>query len=428
MHNYRMITGIISPLLPLWIYWRQMRGKEDPKRIKERFGYASQARPAGTLLWLHAASVGEANSVLILIQKIRERFPDIRLLLTTGTVTSARLMQTRLPREVIHQYLPIDTPKAVERFIRHWRPDMAFWVESEFWPNLVMAANDSECFMGVINGRMSERSFAGWKKKPRIIRAILSCFDVVFAQTEEDGRRLQELGARDVMCVGNLKYDAALLPCNEAELTTLKAAIGARPLWVAASTHPGEEAMIAQAHTLLAAMRPDLLTIIVPRHPERGGDIAAELRKQQRVALRSRKEPVTAQTQIYIADTLGELGLFYRLSEIAFMGGSLAQHGGQNPLEPARLSCTILTGPHTHNFMEIYQDMEKAGCCLRVTNPENLAAQIDTLLNNATVRSQMQAAVRKWMEGKGGAAERLLETLGAVLDPKATLAPPGEKP
>jgi len=422
MRNYRMVTSVIAPLLPLWLYWRKLNGKEDRTRIRERFGFASLPRPAGTLVWLHAASVGEANSVLILIQKIREQFPALKLLLTTGTVTSARLMQTRLPREVIHQYVPIDTPKAVDRFIWHWRPDIALWVESEFWPNLVMAADDSQCFMGVINGRMSERSFHGWQKKAAMIKSMLRCFDIFFAQSEDDGKRLQTLGARDVMCVGNLKYDASLLPCDEGELTALTQAIGSRPLWVAASTHPGEETQIADVHALLCAMRPNLLTVIVPRHPERGADIASELQKKFRVSLRSRKEAITATTQLYIADTLGELGLFYRLCEIVFMGGSLAKHGGQNPLEPARLSCAILTGPHTHNFAEIYKEMEKTGGCLRIESADNLAAQLDGLFNNIAARNQLQSAVKKWMEGKGGTADRLLDILGPVFDPKAAQA------
>lgn len=422
MRSYQFITAILAPLITLWLYWRRLRGKEDPCRMSERFGLASQPRPGGTLVWLHAASVGEANSVLVLIRRIRESFPAIKMLLTTGTVTSARLMQKRLPQDVIHQYVPVDTPKAVERFIWHWRPDVAFWVESEFWPNLVMTANDSQCFMGVINARMSERSYRGWKKRASMIRAILRCFDIIFAQSAEDGKRLQNLGARDVMCVGNLKYDAALLPCDESELALLKQIIGQRPLWLAASTHPGEEAMMANVHGLLAATRPNLLTVIVPRHPERGPEIASALQKTWHVGLRSRQDAILPQTQIYIADTLGELGLFYRLCDIVFMGGSLVGHGGQNPLEPARLSCAILSGPYTHNFTDVYKEMEKAGACLRVTSPDNLAVQLDGLLNHTSARDQLQSSVRKWMEGKHGAADKLMGLLGPILDPKAALA------
>ena len=416
MRNYRLATSIVAPLIPLWLRWRKLSGKEDNHRIRERYGYASKPRPKGTLVWLHAASVGESNSVLVLIQKIRDKYPDLHLLLTTGTVTSANLMQKRLPKTVIHQYVPIDTPAATRRFIRHWHPDIAFWVESEFWPNLVMETNEAEAFMGIINGRMSERSFAGWQKRPNIIKPMLSAFNIVFTQTQADGERLKLIGAKDVQCLGNLKYDAAFLPCNEEELIELQSDTADRAVWLAASTHPGEEVLIAKTHALLSVNHPNLLTIIVPRHPGRGVEIAASLPK---AVLRSQSKTITADTKFYIADTLGELGLFYRLSEIVFMGGSLVKHGGQNPLEPGRLSCAILTGPHTDNFADIYREMEQAGCVFRIDSAETLATQISVLLKDDTERSRMQSTVKKWMEGKGGAAERLMEALAPVFDPGA---------
>jgi len=415
MRNYRLVTSLIAPVIPLWLFWRKLHGKEDKARIRERFGYASKPRPEGTLLWMHAASVGESTSVLTLISKLRKRYPHIHIMLTTGTVTSAALMSKRLPKEVIHQYVPIDTPAAVARFIRYWKPDLAFWVESEFWPNLVMEANEAEAFMGIINGRMSQRSFEGWKKRLGMIGPMLGAFNIVFAQTAEDGKRLTALGAKDVLSVGNLKYDAELLPCDEEELIEMQAALDGRPVWLAASTHPGEEQLIAKTHALLATDMPNLVTIIVPRHPARGPDITGELSKSLNATLRSKTRTIPADTNIYIADTLGELGLFYRLSEVVFMGGSLVKHGGQNPLEPARLSCAILTGPNTDNFADIYRAMEKAQCCLRIDSPETLAAQVKILLQDITVRDRMQNTVKKWMEGKGGTAERMLEELAPAL-------------
>lgn len=422
MRNYRAMTSIAAPLVPLWLAWRQFAGKEDAKRMRERFGYASAARPEGTLLWLHAASVGEANSVLMLIHKIKERHPNIKILLTTGTVTSAKLMQARLPKDAIHQFAPVDTPQATERFIWHWRPDIALWVESELWPNMIAAANTSECFMGLINARMSERSFKRWNKHTRMIGDLLSCFNAVYAQSEDDAKRLTALGARDVECLGNLKYDAALLPCNEDELTTLKTVLGERPVWLAASTHPGEEEQIAAVHAQLTATRPNLLTVIVPRHPNRGPAIAEALQKKLRVSLRSKKEPIGQRTQLYIADTLGELGLFYRLCEIVFMGGSLIPHGGQNPLEPARLSCAILFGPHTHNFADIYQQMQQLQIALNVKDTKHLAAELERILNNADAKNALQTGARRWVESKSGTAQRLLAALAPVLAEKKKAA------
>jgi 3-deoxy-D-manno-octulosonic-acid transferase len=411
---YRAFSIVFAPFVPLWLTLRKMKGKEDASRFHERFGIASAPRPLGTLIWIHAASIGEANSVLALIGKMRERFPDLHILLTTGTVTSAQLMDRRLPKGVTHQYVPVDTPEATGRFMRFWRPDIAVWVESEFWPNLVRSANDWECFMGVINARMSKRSFAFWKRAPSFIARMLSCFDFLFAQSEDDKARLLALGAREVECLGNIKYDSELLPCNESDLLALRTQIGERPLWLAASTHPGEEGMVAAAHELLAATRGSLLTVIVPRHPERGKDIAAELAKTHSVALRSRKDAVTPKTSFYIADTLGELGLFYRLCDIAFMGGSLVEHGGQNPLEPARLACAILTGPHTGNFHDIFLDMERSRACLRVKSPESLASQVDMLLNNPSAAQAIQAQAKQWVESQSGASDRLLAAIGPI--------------
>lgn len=412
---YFTLTSLISPLIPLWLSLRKWRGKEDGSRFYERFGIASAPRPAGTLLWLHAASVGEANSVLMLITLLRARWPEVKILITTGTVTSAQLMGKRLPKGVIHQYVPVDMPAATAKFMRHWRPDIAMWVESEFWPNLIRCADEWQCFMGVINARMSERSFAFWKKHPALISSMLNRFNFIFAQSEADQKRLEALRRKEVMCIGNLKYDAALLPCDESELLSLKTALEGRPLWLAASTHPGEEDAIANAHTLLSATRRNLLTVIVPRHPERGKDIAAQLGKHHCVALRSRKDALTDGTNIYIADTLGELGLFYRLCEIVFMGGSLVDHGGQNPLEPARLACAIVTGPFTYNFHDIYLDMERTRGCLKLKNNGELAPQIDMLLKHVSAAQSLQTQARAWVEGKSGATDRLVEQLAPVI-------------
>lgn len=415
MRNYQWLSRTIAPLLPLWLFWRSLRGKEDRARLKERFGFASAPRPAGVLVWFHAASVGEASSILPMMTKMRKRFPTVMIVLTTGTVTSATLMARELPAGVIHQYVPVDTPQAVDRFIWHWRPDFALFVESEFWPNLIMAANDLGCFMGVINARMSEKTFRSWQKRPAMIKPLLAAFDIVFAQTENDAGRLRMLGARDTLCLGNIKYDAPALGCDDAAFIALQQVIGTRPVWLAASTHPGEEIMIAQAHRLLAATRPNLLTLIVPRHPARGVEIAQELQTKGSVAIRSKGETIAANTAFYVADTLGELGLFYRLSEIVFMGGSLVAHGGQNPMEPTRLKCALLVGPHTHNFADIYSELEAAGGCVRVQSAAKLAAEVDALFNDLTARDRLQARASEWLATKGGATDKILELLEPAL-------------
>lgn len=406
---YILLSELISPLVPIWLFWRRLKGKEDKARIDERFGYASQARPDGVLLWLHAASVGESTSILPLITKLRSQFPKLHILVTTGTKTSAELMAQRLPKGVIHQYVPVDTRDATWRFMRHWRPDMGFFVESEFWPNLVFAADSWQCFLGVINARMSEKSFRFWNNFPSLIRKMLNCFNTVFTQREEDKARLSALGAQRIVNIGNLKYDGAALPSDDGKLLALATAIASRPVWLAASTHPGEEALIAKAQPMIAKSHPNVLTIIVPRHPSRGAEIAGMLQKKFRVALRSRGELPKPDTQIYLGDTLGELGVFYRAADIVFMGGSLVEHGGQNPLEPARLSCAVLTGPHTHNFSDIYNDLEKAKACVRIETAEALAARVDMLFKQPSQAEALQDSARHFVEKQSGATDRLLE-------------------
>lgn len=408
MNLYIALTWMVAPWIKWWLLWRAGHGKEDKARIAERFGVAGVKRPKGRLVWLHAASVGESASVLQLINRLRAHYPQIHLLLTTGTVTSAALAQRRLPAGVMHQYVPVDTPQATQRFMRHWRPDFAIWVESELWPNLVTVAHEWQCFMLIVNARMSPASFAGWQKRPAMIATMLSCFDQIFTQTADDTARFVVLGAKRVHTLGNLKYDAETLSCDESELITLKANIGARPVWLAASTHPGEETLVAAAYAALQTKHPGLLVIIVPRHPSRGKEIAALLSGKHRVSLRSRQEPIVADTTIYIADTLGELGLFYRLSDVVFMGGSLIEHGGQNPLEPARLSCAIVTGPYTHNFPDVYQEMAAANACMQLQSPDELATQVGLLLTDSTTASVLQARARQWVESKAGATDTLL--------------------
>lgn len=421
--SYKIITSTLSPLIGWWLRVRLARGKESKARFNERFGFAKTPRPKGLVLWIHAASVGEVNSILPFIEQIKLRFSDVHILLTSGTLTSAELITKHNLKNVIHQFVPIDTPEATNRFLRHWRPDIGFWVESELWPNLVINAKARGCFMIIINGRMSVKSYNSWQKYAVLmIYQMLNCFELVFAQSEDDIRRFRALGARDVRCVGNIKYDAAPLPCKEADLFAIQQEIGTRPTWLAASTHDNEEEQLVQAHLLLAKTRPDLLTIIVPRHPQRGEEIAKLLSSHGKVALRSHKDRITPDVKFYIADTLGELGLFYRLCEITFMGGSLIKHGGQNPLEAARLRCCVLTGTYTDNFSDIYAEMEKLTIAIRVKNAAELAAQIDRLMQNSDAIVKIQMLAKEWLQGKSGATSRIVDILAPIFVPVETIA------
>ncbi len=415
---YSSATSVFSPIIKLWLRIRLLKGKESKERLKERFGFSKYPRPQGTLLWIHAASVGEVNSVWLLIEKLQKHFPDINILLTTGTVTSAQLVEKRSSKNVIHQFVPVDTMEATTNFLRHWKPDIGFWVESELWPNLVMNARKWGCFMVVINGRMSLKSYLSWQNYALLmIFNMLNCFELVFAQSEDDGQRFRALGAKEVRFAGNLKYDAEPLACNESDLFALRQEIGERPLWLAASTHDNEEEQLVTTHKLLAVNHADILTIIAPRHPDRGAEIEKTLLNHGKVALRSRGDKITKDTNFYIADTLGELGIFYRLAEIVFMGGSLITHGGQNPLEPLRLRSCVLTGINTQNFVDMYAEMEKLGICTRVQDTTELAAQIDKLLNNSDIITQKQVITKEWLNLKSGVADRIIEILSPVFVP-----------
>ena len=342
---YRMGTTLGGPLIRLYLNMRLKRGKEDPARFKERLGHASIPRPEGKVVWMHCASVGESLSVLALIDCILADHPGWSVLMTTGTVTSAKLMAERLPQGAMHQYVPVDRVSYVRRFLQHWRPDLALWVESEFWPNLVTETYAQDVPMIVLNGRMSEKSFKGWQKNSAMMGRILSAFTLVLAQSEKDGERFHTLGAKNVNTVGNLKFSAKPLPVMEAALAELKNVVGTRPVWLASSTHNGEEAICGRVHKMLKASNSSVLTIIAPRHPERGEAVSTELQAHGlNVARRAIGDAITDKTDIYVADTLGELGLFYRLSDIVFMGKTLAGGGGQNPIEPAALSCALIFG------------------------------------------------------------------------------------
>ncbi len=410
---YRALTALLQPVMPVWLHYRRSKGKEDEKRLNERLGHASLPRPTGTLIWIHAASVGEASSVLPLLQTLRNAYPANAVLLTTGTVTSARLMETRLPEGVLHQFSPLDTPGAVQRFMAHWRPQMGLFVESELWPNLILCAHTYGCRLVLVNARMSERSYAVWRRLAGFARTLLQCFTACLAQSEGDAERLRLLGTPNVSVMGNLKYDAAPLPSAPQTLAALQTIIDNRPVWLAASTHPGEEAIIAAAHRAIKPQIPGLLTIIVPRHPARGAAIAAELRDLQ-VARRTMGDSIKATTDIYLADTLGELGLFYRVCPLAFIGGSLVPHGGQNPLEAARLGCAILLGPHMRNFAEMDAAMVHAGIARHVTEA-NLAAQLGALLRAPDEMKALGFQAKSWVEKQGGATAKLMEALQPLL-------------
>ena len=414
LRAYSLLTAGAMPLANALLAYRLRRGKEHAERLPERGGVSTIARPAGPLVWLHSASVGELLSVLPLIERIRSR--DFTILVTTGTVTSAELAERRLPPGVIHQFVPMDVPRFVARFLDHWRPNLALFVESDLWPNLIMASAKRNIPLVLVNGRVSARSFRRWRWAPKTIEALLGCFDLCLAQSAEDAARYAGLGALRYSTTGNLKLDVPAPSAEPEKLRALKVAIGTRPVIAATSTHPGEEAAVIDAHRRLMHTFPGLLTILAPRHPERGPSIAAiAMDAGFKSALRSLPELPNSSTEIYVADTLGELGLIYRVAPIVFVGGSLVSHGGQNPIEAAKLGAAILHGPHVWNFAEIYSALDAAGGAIMVANTDMLAVHIGAWLTDADARGKVAETALEAVDTRAGALVRTVVALEPYL-------------
>jgi 3-deoxy-D-manno-octulosonic-acid transferase len=415
---YRSVTTVAAPLLRLYLAVRLLRGKEERGRIGERRGKTSRERPPGPLIWFHAASIGEAVSILALIDAIIAERPALSVLVTTGTVSSARLLATRLPPErAFHQYVPADSPLYVRRFLDHWQPELALWVESELWPNLIAETAARGVPLLLVNARMSQASFERWRRWQRLIAPPIGAFDLCLAQDVVQTERLRQLGARRALCVGNLKSAAGPLPANEAELAKLAAQAAGRPLWLAASTHEGEEEAVAEVHRALRSRWPDLLTLLVPRHPRRAIAVTQMLERHGlKVTRRSLAEPIAADTGIYLGDTLGELGLFYRLAGIAFIGGSLVPMGGHNPLEAALLDCALLHGPDMSNCAAIARDLAAAGATAQVRDAEELAAAVAALLADPAERARRAAAGLEVAADNRAVLNAVLERIAPWLD------------
>jgi len=422
LNAYRLVTKIAAPIAPLLLAWRTRHGKEEPDRHPERYGIASAPRPPGFLIWFHAASVGEANSALPVIEAIAKERPEVCILLTTGTVTSGRLARQRLPKGAMHQYVPLDRQGYMARFLDYWRPDLAVLVESEIWPNLVLETKARNVPLLLINGRMSTSSFKAWRRRPGLSRPIFSAFDLVLAQNDSLAERFAQLGASDARDTGNLKADAPPPPVDQASKRRLASAVSGRPLWLAASTHPGEDEVIATAHSMIKQALPNLLTIIVPRHPERGALITEQIKGEGlSAARRSQGALPQSGTDVYVADTIGELGLFYALVPVAFIGGSLVPHGGQNPVEAIKLGTAVLTGPNWKNFTDSYTRLLKAGGTKEVTDAETLSVAVLGLLQDEAARNAMTARAEATVAAMSGALPRTLAALDPYLPPKADL-------
>lgn len=407
---YRVAGVAVRPLVPLILAFRAARGKEDRGRAGERYGRSGLKRPEGRVIWVHAASVGETNAVMPLVQRLSGA--GFRVLFTSTTVTAANIAAQRLPPTAIHQFGPLDIAPYVDRFLNHWKPEFVIFVESELWPTIITRLEENVVPLIVVNARLSERSFRGWHRVQAIARYLFRRIGLVLAQSEEDGARFRSLGAGKVLVTGNLKFDSPPLAADPDEFDRLQSAIAQRPVWVAASTHDGEEAMVADAHRLIRERVPGVLTVLVPRHPERGGAVREVLAARRlSVAQRSRGEPLLREIDVYLADTLGELGLFYRAAPVAFLGGSLVPKGGQNPIEPAKLVTAVLHGPHVFNFTDIFAVLDKAAPAPAISDAGSLAGAVVSLLASPRIAADLAAAAASAMTPLSGALDATMLAL-----------------
>ncbi len=386
---YNWFTNTFAFLVKWHIESRLKLGKEDSERVLEKFGITSKSRPEKKVIWFHAASVGELNSILPLINELIPIHKATTFLITTGTVTSAKILEKAKLDRTIHQFAPIDTPKAVDAFLKHWKPNLAIFVESEIWPNLLVYASKKMDVI-LLNARLSDNSFRMWRKINKLAKFLFSKFSIILPSTKNDMNKISFfVSDKKIKYIGNLKYAAPKPHCNQTELKKLQKTIGNRPTWLAASTHQGEEENIIKTHQALKSKHKDLLTIILPRHPNRGIEIQDLCTSYKTSAvLRSTEKPIIAKTDFYIADSIGEIGIFYTLSDVVFMGGSLINHGGQNILEPARSSCAIITGIHTFNFKEVVAKFLKEDAIQIVQDQNDLYIKVNELLSSKKLAQQ----------------------------------------
>lgn len=409
---YKVFIYLLTPFIFILLWVRYLRGKEDKTRFSERLGKSLLPRPSGKLVWMHGASVGECLSMMPLIKKILAEDKTAHVMVTSGTVTSAALMAKRLPERAFHQYIPVDFSWAAKRFIRHWQPDVVLWFESDFWPNTLSAIHAAKIPLILLNGRISDKSFARWQKALWFIKPLQSCFTLSFGQTAEDARRLEVLGAPRVVSVGNLKFAAVEPPFDAEELARLNTQMGNRPRICAGSTHANEEEMFAQIHLEMKKTYQDFLTICSPRHPNRADEIESMFTHYGlKVVRRSRGENITADTDIYLADTIGEMGLIYQLAPIVFVGGSLIPFGGQNMLEPMRLARTVFVGPYAFNFKEIVKNAKNAGALIEVQNAGELMGNLIRLLKNSDEQKVIAEKAKQMATSEMAVLDRVYQVL-----------------
>ncbi len=408
---YKFLITLSWPYVAFFMYLRKKNGKEDIARFNERVGKPKMPRPKGELLWMHGASVGETISMLPLIEKYLATYPNLHIMVTSGTVTSANIMAKRLAKRAFHQYIPLDFPWCTKRFVKYWKPTAVLWFESDFWPSILTSISDNKIPMALVNGRISDKSFKGWKKwLPTLINQMLAKFDILLGQSKIDAERLIALGGKNVFFEGNLKFAAQPLSYDEKEYNKLKNQINGRKLYLLSSTHHNEEERFIPIFKKLKEEMPDLLTVIAPRHPHRGKDIEEAYKNAGfNTSRRSEGGEIAPDTDVYVADTMGELGLVYKLSPIVFIGGSLIPHGGQNFLECLHFSDAVIAGPHMHNFRLLMELTKECDAVIQKDDEAGIQEALHKLLTDDEFLATHRANAEKFINSQSDVLDGLFK-------------------
>ena len=406
---YSLLFYLAQPLVWIRLAWRARKQPEYLQHLGERYGFYRQ-KPAAPLLWLHVVSVGETRAAEPLIKALLDEYPAHSLLLThmtpTGRATGGELL-AKYGERLCQAYLPYDLPDACGRFLDHFKPQLGLLMETELWPNLIAAAKTRSIPLALVNARLSARSQRGYQRFPKLIRPALASLQMVAAQTAADAERLIAIGAQNVSAVGNIKFDVTPSPENRALGEQWRASLGTRPIWLAASTREGEEALILNAFARIK--RPGLLLLLVPRHPQRFAEIAAMVQERGLVLCR-RSDSVlpTDQTQVWLGDSMGEMPAYYSVADIALIGGTLLPFGGQNLIEAAACGCPVLVGPHTFNFAQATEDSIACGAARRISNAEDAATAVEALQEDRETLRGMRNAAMTFSQAHRGATARTM--------------------
>lgn len=413
---YRGLTRLAAPVAPALLQKRARKGKEDPDRRHERLGQPARERPQGRLIWLHGASVGESLVLASLVDALAARHEDLHFMVTTGTVTSARMLAERLPERAFHQFIPVDTPAAVRRFLDHWRPDLAVFAESELWPNLIVETSRRGTPLALINARMNERSIRSWRRRPDTARWLLGQFAWIGAADTRTRDGLEDLTGYHVTLAGNLKLEARLAAPDPDQLARFRAALDGRPVWLAASTHPGEDEIVLDAHARLLEQSPGALLILAPRHPERAGKIV-RLIEARGLSVWQRSKDANAPDsgcQVWLTDTLGEMGFWFALAPASLIAGSLVPDiGGHNPVEASQAGSSVISGPFRSSFDDLYTAYQAHSALIEVENESGLGAAVMQIWSGqGPDPSASQAALAA---ASGGAMAKTITALETLL-------------